>query len=184
MICNYFIFVSININDPIFFSLFAGMTILCNFILMLTWTPACLVIYHQYCRRFSLAPLSTYSLVESSPKLFQFAQKIEGLKSKWDQIWRKFFKTLFPRFILKARYIFIVLFGALSIGAILVVFYYPGLKLPDKEQFQLFTASHPFETWVSIIFVYCLYFFFSIQCPSIKNIADRDLKWRPLDCMP
>ena len=106
MICNYFIFVSININDPIFFSLFAGMTILCNFILMLTWTPACLVIYHQYCRRFSLAPLSTYSWVESSPKLFQFAQKIEGLKSKWDQIWRKFFKTLFPRFILKARYIF------------------------------------------------------------------------------
>lgn len=134
-----------------FFSLFAGMTILCNFILMLTWTPACLVIYHQYCRRFSIAPLSTYSWVESSPKLFQFAQKLEGLKSKWDQIWRKFFKTLFPRFILKARYIFLVLFGGLSIGAIVVVFYYPGLKLPDKEQFQLFTASHPFETWANII---------------------------------
>jgi hypothetical protein len=23
--------------------------------------------------------------------------------------------------------------------------------LPDKEQFQLFTASHPFETWANII---------------------------------
>jgi hypothetical protein len=76
----------------------------------------------------------------------QFAQKVEALNSKWDQIWRKFFRILLPRFIVKARFVFIVIFGAISIGAALIVFYYPGLKLPDKEQFQLFTASHPFET--------------------------------------
>ena len=122
------------------------MTILSNLVLMLTWSPACLVIHHQYCRRFSPAPLSTYSWVQSAPKLLQFAQAIEGLKSKWDQMRRKFFKSLFPRFVIKSRFVFIALFGSFAVGAMIVVFYYPGLKLPDKEQFQLFTANHPFET--------------------------------------
>ena len=76
----------------------------------------------------------------------QFAQKTEDLKSKWDQIWRLIFKTLLPRYIIKARFIFIGGFAVLALGAMIVVLYYPGLKLPDKEQFQLFIPTHPFET--------------------------------------
>ena len=76
----------------------------------------------------------------------QFAQKTEDLKSKWDQICRLIFKTLLPRFIIKARFIFIGGFALLALGAMIVVLYYPGLKLPDKEQFQLFIPTHPFET--------------------------------------
>ena len=32
-------------------------------------------------------------------------------------------------------------------ASIMTVFYYPKLKLPDKEQFQLFKASHIFEKY-------------------------------------
>ena len=102
------------------------MTILSNLILMLSWSPACLVIHYQYCRRFTIAPLSTYSWVQAIPSLLQFAQRVENFNSKWDQLWRKMFKSIFPRSVMKARYIVIVLFVCLAVGSTVVVFHYPG----------------------------------------------------------
>ena len=37
--------------------------------------------------------------------------------------------------------------GALVMSSCVALFYYPGLQLPDQEQFQLFTLEHVFERY-------------------------------------
>ena len=49
--------------------------------------------------------------------------------------------------IWKPRYFWILVLGGLIICASAAVFYYPGLRLPDTEEFQLFSASHSFERY-------------------------------------
>ena len=46
---------------PFCFSIFAGLAILCNFVLMLTWVPACLVFYQRYCRATCCCCLSEHA---------------------------------------------------------------------------------------------------------------------------
>lgn len=47
--------------------------------------------------------------------------------------------------IVRLKLAWFLALGSLSVAAAIVVFYSPGLALPDKEEFQLFTKDHPFE---------------------------------------
>lgn len=126
-------------------SLFAGLAILCNFLLMVSWTPACLVIHHQYCKRFSLMQLSSYSCIQALPNVLHPVQKVENV-FKTITSWRnQFLNFILPTIVIRGRYLFIMGFTLLAISAGLVVFKYPGLRLPDKDQFQLFKRNHVFE---------------------------------------
>ena len=38
-----------SVNEIVIFSIFSGIAILCNFVLMISWTPAALVFYQRFC---------------------------------------------------------------------------------------------------------------------------------------
>ena len=60
---------------------------------------------------------------------------------------RVFFEKTLPDSIIRPRFVWVVLLGSIIMASVMTVFYYPKLKLPDKEQFQLFKASHIFEKY-------------------------------------
>uniref|UniRef100_A0A2H1WI69 SFRICE_029757 n=1 Tax=Spodoptera frugiperda TaxID=7108 RepID=A0A2H1WI69_SPOFR len=64
--------------------------------------------------------------------------------------------------------------GAIGIGSLVVVFYYPGLQLPDLKQFQLFQTSHPFEQYDM---VYSSKFLFERFGKDIGTGSKMPLRW-------
>ncbi|KAF9409485.1 hypothetical protein HW555_011160 [Spodoptera exigua] len=64
--------------------------------------------------------------------------------------------------------------GAIGIGSVVIVFYYPGLQLPDLNQFQLFQTSHPFEQYDM---VYSSKFLFERFGKDIGTGSKMPLRW-------
>lgn len=113
------------------FSVFAGTAVLVNFFLMVTWLPAAVfVIDVRMCKL--------------NRKMLDVVYK--RIHEMWDEI-----KVILNRFIItcvtKLHIVFVLVLGAIGIYSIVVVFYFPGLRLPDSKQFQLFQTSHPFEQY-------------------------------------
>ncbi len=128
------------------FAIYAGTAILINFILMITWIPAVIVIYEKWC---------SDCLVCYSPDIYtskrglcfylcKIPYKIYYMISDWSRI---FFEKILPCLIVKLRYFWILLYGCISLAGILIIFYYPSLKLPSSNEFQVFSMDHPFEVY-------------------------------------
>lgn len=49
--------------------------------------------------------------------------------------------------VIRLRWFWLVILSAIAIGGCVVVFRYPGLRVPDSQSFQLFDESHLFETY-------------------------------------
>ncbi len=47
--------------------------------------------------------------------------------------------------VVSGRYLWLSALSALAVAALVVVFHWPGMSLPNSEHFQLFFAQHPFE---------------------------------------
>lgn len=128
------------------FAIYAGTTIIVNFVLMITWLPAVFVIYEKWC---------SDCLMCYSPDIYSFSNgvyfytcklpyKIYYFITDWSRI---FFEKLLPCVVIKLRYVWLLLFSCLSVAGIFVTFYYPKLKLPQTNEFQVFAADHPFEVY-------------------------------------
>jgi hypothetical protein len=117
------------------FSVFAGTATLANFLLMLTWLPATVVVSEQWC----------LPLMERH-HWFSWHTKLQPVLTAADQA-----SALLDRFfvfsITKLHYLWLCLLGGIALGSIGIVFYYPRLKLPDSRNFQLFDSRHPFERY-------------------------------------
>ncbi|XP_063532418.1 protein dispatched [Cydia strobilella] len=113
------------------FSIFAGTAVLVNFLLMITWLPVSVFIMDV-------------KLCQNNIKF------LEVLKKSINEIWDDA-RIVLNRFIItcvtKFHIVFVLGLGGLGIYSIVVVFYSPGLQLPDSRQFQLFQTSHPFEQY-------------------------------------
>lgn len=113
------------------FSVFAGTSVIINFVLMITWLPASVFVLEV-------------KLCQVRITVFDFKHK--RLNNMLEDL-----RVIFGRFIMtcvtKLQIVFVTVFGAIGIYSIVVVFYSPGLKLPDSRQFQLFQSSHPFEVY-------------------------------------
>lgn len=48
------------------------------------------------------------------------------------------------------RYMWLSLLSVLAVLSVVVVFYWPRLRLPDSPEFQLFAHSHPFEQYDTV----------------------------------
>ncbi|XP_023705263.1 protein dispatched isoform X3 [Cryptotermes secundus] len=117
------------------FSVFAGTATLANFVLMLTWLPAAVVVSEQWC----FAPMVP-------PRWFTWHNKLRPAVMAAGQA-----RALLDKFLVlsitKLHYLWLCLLGGIALGSIGVVFYYPRLKLPDSRNFQLFDSQHPFERY-------------------------------------
>ncbi|EZA51791.1 hypothetical protein DMN91_003866 [Ooceraea biroi] len=115
------------------FSLFAGMTVIANFVLMVTWIPACMVI-SEHCK------------ITLSPMNFITRKIIRPLRLFGDQVTEAFTAFLIEM-TLRLQWIWLPSLGILAIICCVIVFHYPGLQLPDYINFQLFHKSHLFEQY-------------------------------------
>ncbi|XP_065833331.1 protein dispatched homolog 1-like [Oscarella lobularis] len=123
------------------FGVFAGTAIIMNYIMMITWLPAIVVIHDRYfdgccgrcCRRNDDGGGNPGCL----RKCFR------GVKHVLKSIYGK----VVPDVVVKFRYVLVGVLTALAIAAAIAVFYKPRLRLPSDDSFQLFTSSEPLATY-------------------------------------
>ncbi|ELT95042.1 hypothetical protein CAPTEDRAFT_126822, partial [Capitella teleta] len=128
------------------FALFSGIAVICNFVLMVTWIPATLVFHEKWCLQccFCLGPPEYDSGRSPCYYLCLVPRK---LYSAFCDTARLFFSKGLPWVVVRLRYLWLVTFGLLGVGSIVIVFYHPRLKLPSSDNFQMFAHSHPFEVY-------------------------------------
>ncbi len=128
------------------FAIFAGTAVLVNFLLLVTWIPASMVIYEKWCS--DCLPCYTPNIYTAKKNkchyLVSVPYKIYDMISDWARI---FFEKILPCIVIRLRYLWLLIFGGLSITGMVLIFYSPRLKLPSANDFQVFSMSHPFEVY-------------------------------------
>ncbi|KAH8242843.1 hypothetical protein KR032_002575 [Drosophila birchii] len=119
------------------FGIFAGTVVVTNYVLMITWLPASVSIMERlFASRMSCRHPVAQKLIHASKKsINRFCQ---------------LFEECITHSILNYAYLWLLVFGALGASSAVIVFWYPGLQLPEKSHFQLFVARHPFEIYSSL----------------------------------
>ncbi|ELT93392.1 hypothetical protein CAPTEDRAFT_42552, partial [Capitella teleta] len=115
------------------FGIFAGIAILCNFVLMITWTPSIIVLIDKAdaCCVQRVRPRKACCSAQ------EFCSRISNTV----------FANWLPTLISKAWFFWIFLLVGLGVGSCVVVFVTPRLRLPRMKEFQLFKPSNLLERW-------------------------------------
>ena len=121
-----------NIITMRLFGLFSCLTILNDFLFMIVLIPSILILYSRYENKCTC-------LKKVSSKLnFNWLVNVKVF-------YKKIFQTYLPSFIIKLRFLLIIIFLLLGSTSLVWIFYKPGLKLPTTSTFQLFSSKNPFE---------------------------------------
>lgn len=127
-------------------SIFAGIAVIANYLLMMTWFPAGLVILEKSCFSHSNFCRSLWICYQQCCcLLFPWSFSCTCLRVM-KTIWIKKEKWLLDT-VLRLRYVWFILLLVIALGSGCVVLIYPKLQLPDSTDFQLFSSSHPFEQY-------------------------------------
>ena len=127
------------------FSIYAGTAVLCNFVLTITWIPATIMLYEKWCNFCSCYNPGVYISEDGCcSALCRLPCRIYYFFSEWSRI---FFEKLLPCLVIRLRYLWLLLLGCLGVCGFVVIFYYPKLKLPSTNQFQVFSSDHWLEKY-------------------------------------
>ncbi|XP_013362510.1 PREDICTED: protein dispatched homolog 1 isoform X2 [Chinchilla lanigera] len=132
------------------FGVYAGTAILVNYILMVTWLPAVVVLHERYLLNiFSCFRKPQQQLYDAKSCWTVACQKCHRLLVAVSEASRIFFEKVLPCIVIKFRYLWLLWFLALTAGGAYIVCVNPKMKLPSLElsEFQVFRASHPFERY-------------------------------------
>lgn len=152
----------------IFCSIFAGTAVIANYFLMMTWFPACMVIWERSC--FSNSALLRTCLMVCFQRWCCFKPQW-NLSTSWFQcsilsrIWKAKEECLL-NFVVKLKYVWFLLLITMAVISGVIVLFYPKLQLPNTVEFQLFATSHPFEQYD---FVYKNHFWFKNAERRVSN---------------
>ncbi|XP_070842923.1 protein dispatched homolog 1 [Chaetodon trifascialis] len=133
------------------FGVYAGTAILVNYILMVTWLPAVVVLHERYLP--NVFPCSKPPQQERGYCTRMFwaglCQKANKCLFTVSEASRIFFEKVLPCIVIKLRYLWLFWFLAITVGGAYVVCVNPKMKLPSLElaEFQVFRSSHPFERY-------------------------------------
>lgn len=133
------------------FGVYAGTAILVNYILMVTWLPAVVVLHERYLP--NVFPCSKPPHQERGFCTRTFwaglCQKANKCLFTVSEASRIFFEKVLPCIVIKLRYLWLFWFLAITVGGAYVVCVNPKMKLPSLElaEFQVFRSSHPFERY-------------------------------------
>ncbi|XP_033628069.1 protein dispatched homolog 1-like [Asterias rubens] len=119
------------------FGVYSGTAIIVNFILTVTWLPAAVVIYSRFQDWTSTSNCRCPSGVK----------KLVSVHTMLSDAWRGFFEHYLPTIVIKLRFVWIVVFASLGVGAFCVVFISPRLQLPNRAEFQVFRDTDLFELY-------------------------------------
>ncbi|KAM6166682.1 protein dispatched homolog 1 isoform 1-T2 [Erethizon dorsatum] len=132
------------------FGVYAGTAILVNYILMVTWLPAVVVLHERYLLNiFSCFRKPQQQLYNDKSCWTVACQKCHRLLVAVSEASRIFFEKVLPCIVIKFRYLWLLWFLTLTVGGAYIVCVNPKMKLPSLElsEFQVFRASHPFERY-------------------------------------
>ncbi|KAG7174801.1 protein dispatched homolog 1-like isoform X2 [Homarus americanus] len=165
------------------FSIFAGTVVLANLMLMLTWVPACVVVAERWGAStccLCVPPVPVYA-----PHLPPRCSVVCALPLRFcyfcTESAKVFFEKMLPWVIVKPRYLWILLLGSVAAYSAVVVFYFPGLKLPDSQEFQLFSRDHVFEQY-DLEYKYKFWFERNLRSDIVNRLPVR-IVWgiKPVD---
>ncbi|XP_073987713.1 RND transporter family member dispatched isoform X1 [Rhodnius prolixus] len=124
-----------NITAICCFSVFAGTAVLTNLMVMMGWLPATLVVAEKIpsCQRGRQHPRSnhSYNMEDSSLSTSRLSQLLVAAVIGYPLLW-------------------IVILALPVLMAPIILFYRPGLRLPDTPDLQLFASNHLFEQYDSV----------------------------------
>ncbi|KAL4630543.1 hypothetical protein GN956_G15873 [Arapaima gigas] len=132
------------------FGVYAGTAILVNYVLMVTWLPAVVVLHERYLLNiFTCFRTPQHRGYNTKTLWTLLCQKTDKCLFNISKISRIFFEKILPCIVIKFRYVWLILFLALTVGGAYVVCAHPKMKLPSLElsEFQVFRSSHPFERY-------------------------------------
>lgn len=132
------------------FGVYAGTAILVNYVLMVTWLPAVVVLHERYLLNiFSCFKKPQQQIYDTKSCWTIACQKCHKVLFAISEASRIFFEKVLPCIVIKFRYLWLFWFLALTIGGAYIVCINPKMKLPSLElsEFQVFRASHPFERY-------------------------------------
>lgn len=117
------------------FCLYAGTCVLVHYVLVITWLPACVVLYERY----------SLNLCYSSGKSSMLTKKIHHFYTSLVS----FIHQLQERqtTVATLSYIWLPLFSAFSFTGLILLTVWPKFSAPSSHMFQMLSASHPFEVF-------------------------------------
>lgn len=133
------------------FGVYAGTAILVNYILMVTWLPAVVVLHERYLPNMFPCSKPPHQQRGFCTQMFWagLCQKANKCLFTVSEVSRIFFEKVLPCIVIKLRYLWLFWFLAITVGGAYVVCVNPKMKLPSLElaEFQVFRSSHPFERY-------------------------------------
>ncbi|XP_004375964.1 protein dispatched homolog 1 isoform X1 [Trichechus manatus latirostris] len=132
------------------FGVYAGTAILVNYVLMVTWLPAVVVLHERYLlHMFSCFKKPQQQIYDKKSCWTVACQKCHKVVFAISEASRIFFEKVLPCIVIKFRYLWLVWFLAFTVGGAYIVCINPKMKLPSLElsEFQVFRSSHPFERY-------------------------------------
>ncbi|XP_056424390.1 protein dispatched homolog 1 isoform X1 [Hyla sarda] len=132
------------------FGVYAGTAILVNYLLMVTWLPAVVVLHERYLLNIFTCFKSPQQRPYNKKNCWNvMCEKVQELLFTVSEASRIFFEKVLPCIVIKFRYVWVFGFLAITIGGAYIVCVNPKMKLPSLElsEFQVFRSSHPFERY-------------------------------------
>lgn len=117
------------------FSIFAGCLMLANYLLVVSWLPASLILFDRH-----LIPFY-YKLC--SKKWHRWIYKIQLYAVFMPKT--LFLETIMPLLIKKYRIFWVIFFSTTFVVSLILIFYKPGLQMSRRNLFKLFKDGNSFE---------------------------------------
>ncbi len=143
-----------------YFGVFCGTTIVCSYLLVITFLPAVTVIDHIITQR--------------GWHLFRCCKSTRNCDNLRHYITDIVFNKILSFAVWKLRYIFLIVFGGIGIYGMIVVFYKPKLDLSDVFHRQYFKDGHIAEAYWE---EYRYYFRFIQQASNNRKPMDISFVW-------
>lgn len=128
------------------FGVYAGTAILVNYVLMVTWLPAVVVLHERYLLNIFMCFRSPHHTTSFLKSVYQNANKCLFALSECSRV---FFEKVLPCIVIKLRYLWLFWFLVITAVGAYIVCVSPKIKLPSLElsEFQVFRSTHPFERY-------------------------------------
>lgn len=130
----YILFIKMCSNNYFIISIFSAMAVFVNLLITVSLLPSCIVILSSQHRHnivlFEIGPVDKLLLIEQMLRRVQTS-----------------FNTWLLKIVFRFRWIWITLFFILGILSASIIWIWPGMKLPESVEFQLFRETHPFEQY-------------------------------------
>lgn len=110
------------------------MAIFVNLLITVSLLPACIVLLSSRARHNII--VFDFGSVDKLLLMEQMLRKIQTSFNAW-----------LLKMVFRLRWAWIIFYFILGLLSITIIWIWPGMKLPESVEFQLFRESHPFEQY-------------------------------------